>query len=716
MMQLYEGQLKDYNWNITSKRNHHKGRKGKSYCNNVICFDTESTSAWIENGKVIGYTPGIADEYWNSLEPISLCYIWMCAVEDDVYYAREIKDFLLLLKDLPSEAEVVIWVHNLSYDFCSALINILTFDDVFARSPHKPIYARCAEFPNITFKCSYTLTGLSLASWGKVIGVKKLTGDLDYSKLYTPISYLDDKALGYCEADVRVMVAGIRKYIERFENLKNIPMTKTGIVRKKTKDILCCPYYVKLIKKLVPATAEMYHLLMDVFAAGYTHANRWYSGQLITLEEVVYIGHKDYASSYPTWTICAKVPCTQWILTGTDLPDPKTFEDEAYILKLELWDIECTTFNTYLQGSKCSEISGAVWDNGRIIKAKHLVYICTELDYDILLRSYKIGKIKSRATYQSHKDYLPDDFREYILQLYEDKTRWKGVKGYEDIYMNAKADINAASFGMMVTSIMSADVIFENNQWYTQPLTKEAVTEKLKDLRKYNPRDTRYFLSYSWGIWVCTSARHALWECILSLDTPAGKNNVLYCDTDSIFYTGYQDFSWYNDMIDEKLRIACEEGGLDFNKTRPLDPQGIEHPLGHFEEEDETIIEFKTLGAKRYCTRLAEDNKLHITIAGINKGAAACLNDNIDNFTDGFKFDKDDENVHKLLHTYTDAQPVVVFPDGYEMHQQYGINMRPVGYKLEINDEYKKLIDFLDTSVEELDERAFIDMRGKFEI
>ncbi|MCQ2088101.1 MAG: hypothetical protein MJZ37_08595 [Bacilli bacterium] len=716
-MELYEGQLKTYEWDITTKRNHHKGKakKSKRWCNNIICFDTESTSAFVtESGDVISYEAGQPDEYWNSLTPVSVTYIWMCGVDDNIYYGREIEAFIELLDDLPSDAEVIIWVHNLAYDFNSALINILHFTDVFARSPHKPMYAVSEEYPNIKFKCSYTLTNLSLENWGKMLGVHKKKGDLDYNVMRTPLSQLDVIEMGYCEADIAVMIAGIRKYVERFGSLKDIPLTKTGIVRNKTKEILCIPYYIKCIKRLVPSTAELYHILLDLFAAGYTHANRYYSCQTITTLEFDFIGHRDFASSYPTWCICGKLPCTPWVLIGNDLPDPKTFDNIGYIIKLELWDIECITFNTYIQGSKCTELRKAKWDNGRIITAEHLCITCTELDYDLICRTYKIGKKASRATYRSEKDYAPDDFRSYILDLYEAKTKWKNVEGYEDIYMNAKGDINSASFGMMVTAIMQAEVIYDNNEWYTVPLTKEAVQDKLDDLRKYNPRDKRYFLNYSWGIWIAALARHALWECILYLDTPNKRNAVLYCDTDSIFYIGKQDFSWYDDYIDQKLKEACEEGGLDFEKTRPTDRHGKQYPLGHFVEESEHITEFRALGAKRYCCRWAEDNKLHLTVSGINKEAVECLNDDIESFKDGVVFDKDHPAVHKLLHTYTKEQPVVVFPDGYVLHQKYGVNMRPTGYDLEVKDEYKKLLKFMDLNINDLSEQQFVNLRSKF--
>ena len=108
-------------------------------------------------------------------------------------------------------------------------------------------------------------------------------------------------------------------------------------------------------------------------------------------------------------------------------------------------------------------------------------------------------------------------------------------------------------------------------------------------------------------------------------------------DTDSIFVLGKHDFSWYNEEITNKIKKSCEINELDFSRTRPKTPKGIEKPLGIFDSED-SCNEFITLGAKRYVERRDSDNKLHLTVSGINKGAVELLEDNIENFKDGFDF------------------------------------------------------------------------------
>ena len=281
----YNGQLKEFDYDIETHKSHHKNKNGvykvTKYCNNIFTFDIECSSAWLENGKVIGYRKGETSDYWNNLQSLSLCYIWQFSCDGVVYYGRELRDFINVLDDLPKDANIIIWVHNLSYEFMF-LSNILTWFKVFARSPHKPMKASSKEYPNIEFRCSYFLTRLSLDAWGKQLGVKKAVGDLDYDILRTPLTPLTEKELHYCEQDCLVVEAGIRDYCKTYISQHKIPLTQTGTVRKVVKEMLTADSnYVKFIKKLVPHDAKEYKRLQQVFAGGYTHANQLYAGKLI---------------------------------------------------------------------------------------------------------------------------------------------------------------------------------------------------------------------------------------------------------------------------------------------------------------------------------------------------------------------------------------------------------------------------------------------------
>ena len=705
-MDLYDGQLKEYPFQsetVIKKKGKSKVEK-KTYCNTIFTFDMEVTSAWIDNGEIIGYRKGKSAEYWNELEALALPYIWQFSCDDEVYYGRELWDFIKVLDDIPKDMEVIIWVHNLSYEFVF-LCNLLKWKDVFARSPRKPIKAIPEEYPNIEFRCSYMLTRLSLETWGKQLGVSKAVGDLDYEILRTPYTELTEDELYYCEQDCRVVTAGIRSYVKRYGRQHEIPITQTGTVRREVKNrLLKDVKYPSQIKQLVPRSADEYKMLQRIFAGGYTHANRWYSGQVIK----GHIEHYDFASSYPTVMLCEKYPSAPWIYTGEKkLPDERTFDEFAYIIHVVFTDIRTTGFNTYIQASKAI-CYRAKFDNGRILSARTLELWLTEQDYLTIRNTYEWSHIEVKHLYKSRKKYLPKPLLEYILELYANKTELKDVIGKEELYMQSKQYINSL-FGMSVTAIVQADVTFnEKNGWHMESLTREIVEDKLKKLRTRNPKEKRYFLSYSWGCWVTAYARRNLWKCIEKCD-----DDLLYCDTDSIFVLGKHDFTWYNEEVTEKIKKSCELNGLDFEKTRPKTPKGIQKPLGIFTTEDE-CTEFITLGAKRYVERRKSDGKLHLTVSGINKGAVELLNDRIENFKDGFEFDKDADCVTKRLPTYLSDMPVTVWKDGYISRYKWGINLRRNGYLLTMTDEYKELINYLDMGVENLPEQFIVSLRGRF--
>ena len=702
----YKGQMKDYSFDIEIHKSKKKGKNTVTkYSNSILTFDIEVSSAWLENGNVIGYRKGESADYWNNLQPLALPYIWQFSCDGNVYYGRELWDFEQVLKDIPSDIHCIIWVHNLSYEF-QFLRNFLEWDSVFARSAHKPIKCVPSKYKNIEFRCTYFLTRLSLETWGEQLGVHKAVGNLDYEVLRTPLTKLTNDELFYCEQDCLVVEAGIKDYVKRYGKQRDIPLTQTGTVRLETKKRLMEDVkYASRIKKLVPKSAREYKMLQTIFSGGYTHANRWYAGEVIK----DYIEHYDFASSYPTVMICEKYPSAPWVYTAEhEIPPDEKFEDFAYIIHVRFNYLNSTKYNTYIQASKSSCIR-AKYDNGRVISADMLEIWITEQDYITIRNNYEWESMEVLHLYESRKEYLPKALTEYILELYANKTELKDVEGMEDLYMQSKQYINSI-FGMCVTAIIQANVILDGDTWYTEPLTEEIVNKKLATLRMPNPREKKYFLSYSWGCWVTAYVRRNLWKCIERCDS-----DLLYCDTDSIFVIGKHDFSWYNEEITNKIKTACEIMGLDFNKTRPKTPKGIEKPLGIFSPED-NCTEFITLGAKRYVERREKDGKLHLTVSGINKAAVDLLDNRIENFRDGFEFDKDAECVTKRLSTYIDDMPECIWNDGYVSRYKHGINLRRTGYNLTMTDEYKELIDYYEMEVEDLPEQFMINMRGRFTV
>lgn len=101
-----------------------------------------------------------------------------------------------------------------------------------------------------------------------------------------------------------------------------------------------------------------------------------------------------------------------------------------------------------------------------------------------------------------------------------------------------------------------------------------------------------------------------------------------------------------------------------------------------------------------------------MTVAGVNKGAVQCLS-SMDDFCEGFEFDKDHPAMHKLEHTYLTDMPEVTYPDGYHSDLKYGINMRPTGYTLSKPNIIRDFFEFMDGKVA-ISQNYEIKLRGVF--
>ena len=690
-MERYTGNLLNYPFTVTIQRSHKKGESDKKriLCEDIFTFDIETTSYFYDiDRKPYLYEKGKDPEYWAGTYAGALPYIWQFGINDRYYYGRDLKDFYTLLDDFPPDMHVRIAVHNLPFEW--HFLDRLTWTNVFAKTPHKPITASCAEHPNIQFYCTYSLTNRSLESWGEYLGVPKLVGFLDYNQMRTPYTKLDPKEFEYAERDLKVMYEGIKDELKVYKSVWKLPLTSTGKVRRIGRDLLMEDEdYRKYIKRLIPPDPYQYHTSLFCFAGGYTHANRIHAGHILYNDDGEHGQHVDYTSDYPMQMVFRKYPCSHWAYVPDKvLPDPATYDTLAYKVHAIFYGIECQTYNTYIPCSKAGLVDPQV-DNGRLISAESCDIWMTEQDLDIIMKTYTWKEVKVLEVWKAGKDYLPLPYVKFILELFRDKTVLKGI---DDAETALKKGYLNSLFGLMVTALLASDVIWdtETKDWHIKRVTDEMISEHLEKLRR--PNDKRYFLNFDWGVWVCAYGRNMIWNDII---IPYDKY-VAYADTDSAFLTKKVDWTEYNLGQDEKLRKVCELRGLDFEQTRPRNKKGKQSFLGRLTIEEEWT-EFKALGAKRYCERWKSDGKLHLTVAGINKGAVSCLQDDIRNFKSGLVFDKDEDDVNKLLHTYIDNMPNIVFPDGYISTQRRGVNLRPNGYRLTLDKTYADLIGEIST-------------------
>lgn len=653
--------------------------KRQYYINAACSFDIETTS------------------FYKGQNKQSLMYLWQLDINGFCVYGRYWSEFVNLINALSTELELshdlilVIYVHNLAYEF-QFMRKYFTWEKVFAREKRKPMKALTTN--GIEFRCSLILSGYSLAKVAENLHshtIKKLTEDMDYSLMRSPVTKLTDKELEYSYNDIKIVEYFIREEMERNGDIVHIPLTQTGYIRRMMRENCFPRSNVNKIKKykarmndLLIDGMEEYKQLKRAFAGGFTHANAFYSMQ--TIPEVSSI---DFNSSYPAVMVNEMYP-----MSGAHLISEINTRAEfdrytsmyCCIFDVEFENLDASTIYDHpISYSKCFICEGEQQDNGRIVTAKRIALTMTEVDFSYVEKFYTWDAMYISNFRWYYKDYLPTEIVETIGKLYQAKTALKGVEGKEVEYMHSKGLLNS-TFGMMVTDICPNEIVYDGD-WLEKPYDEN-------DIERYNKQRQR-FLYYPWGVYVTAYARRNLFLGIYEFGT-----DYIYSDTDSIKCKNYEkhlDFvNAYNDDCISKSKDAIEHHKLPLDYVAPLDKKGCVRDLGVWDFEG-TYSKFKTMGAKRYLVE--KDGKHNLTVSGVNKKFAVpymeqMSGDIFDNFNENLVIPA--KHTGKKILTYIDDEFEGDLTDYqgnvYHYHEQTGIHMEDTSYNFNMSQVY---LDFL---------------------
>ena len=662
--------------------------KRKQYYNIVCAFDIETTS------------------FSNQLdEKYAIMYCWQMAINGRVIFGRTWDEFIKVINrlteffNLYSGRRLIIYVHNLAFEF-QFIRKRLEWESVFSIETRKPLYALTTG--GIEFRDSYLLSGYSLAKLGDNLQkykVKKLVGNLDYSKIRHSKTLMTEKEIAYCENDVLVVSAYIQEEIEKAGNITRLPLTKTGYVRNYCRSK--CFYgddrhktstktyqkYRELILNL-HLTGDEYKQLKRAFQGGFTHAAARFSGKVEKNVDSI-----DFTSSYPYVLLSEQFPMSSGRLV--EIHSKKEFQ--KYInLYCCLFDVEFTNLmpkfinENYISLSRCYQHEKAVVNNGRVVSADKIVTTITDVDYTVIEKTYDWDSMTIYNFRVYNRGYLPTNFVKSILKLYSDKTTLKGVEGKEVEYLVSKGMLNSC-YGMTVTDIVRDEIIY-SDEWDAEKADVES------DIEHYNKSRNR-FLFYPWGVWVTAYARRNLWGGILAFG-----DDYIYSDTDSIkclnIEKHFNYINEYNNTVKRKLQVAANYHKIDFELFQPKTIKGIKKLIGvwDWETEKEKYTRFKTLGAKRYM--IEQDGKINITVAGVNKKTAVPYlvktygNKIFDAFTNDLTIPK--EYTGKMTHTYIDERRTGTITDylgNTNTFDEYSsVHLENAEYSLSLSQAY---IDFL---------------------
>lgn len=660
---------------LPRKQGKRVGSNRRKYLNVVCAFDIETTR--------------VQDDY-------SIMYIWQFQVgPNDTIIGRNWHEFKIamqrLLSCLDDDIYICAYVHNLAYEF-SFLRGIYNFkeEEVFAVQPRRPL--RVDMYDHIEFRCSYLHTNMRLETYLAKMGVPDKKLSYDYDKPRYPWTPLTDEELQYCIHDVKGLVeAIIVEMVHDGDTLYTIPATSTGYVRRDVKAAMRKLKY-GTVQSMLP-DLETYTLLREAFRGGNTHANRYYARQ-----ELQDVYSYDRSSSYPDVQVNCEFPIGRFYkLDWPRIPWEKLMDlierrHKAVLVRLALWDVELIDDLTgcpYIPADKCRHLVGEHKDNGRILSADYLEITLTDIDLKIVLSQYTFAARKILALEYARYGKLPDVLRDVIINYYRLKTELKGREDQVLLYEKSKNKLNSI-YGMSAQNPVKQNIIFKNKPWVDrQGILRPPgfyADDSKTDAEILEESNKKAFFPYQWGVFTTAAARARLQEGIDWVTSHGGE--FVYCDTDSVKYTGVVDWTEYNEA--RKADSIASGAYAD-------DIKGVRHYMGVYEPDKGYPATFATRGAKKYVVR-HPDGKLEATIAGVSKredggrisggmeleaagGMKAFLQET-------FLF-KDAGGVELA---YNDRKRFAIRIDGHDLKIRPCVTIKPSTYKLTDTPEYEKVV------------------------
>lgn len=623
-------------------------------------------------------------------------YQWQFCIKDTVCFGRTWNEFLSFCEKLhlylktSDKKRAVVYVHNLSYEF-QFMKDFVEFDEIFARDAHKVMKCYSHRY-GIEFRCSYFLSNMSMAKFcenSEGVFHYKLVDTYDYKKLRTPSTVLTEIEKSYCYNDVRGLCECIRA-LRKEDNLAEIPLTSTGYVRREFRRAMQADkgYYPEIFHDLA-LNLSQYRLCKDAFRGGNTHANRVHAGHTITAkkgENAIVMGSMDISSSYPAQIAMGYYPMSAF--TEVKITAQSQFDNlcdsRCVIMRVQFDNLHIKENIPvpYIPLSKCQKHGKeCVIDNGRVLSIDCCEIAMTEIDLEIIRNQYEYDFFTVSECYVAARGKLPDSMRNTMMSFFIAKSKLKENpdKVYE--YMKSKNKLNS-TFGMCVTDLLQ-------DEWVMNRTTGEWSREKADAEKALNTyyESKNSFLHYQWGIYVTAHARKQLQDMldVVGMD-------VVYCDTDSIKFLQPEvhipEFEAKNKLLSKRAIENDIPAFCDVGEKRYI--------LGVWDMDD-LYIQFKTLGAKKYCgvewdEKAAQSGKDPVrftsTVAGMNKKLGAenlkCCNN--------FRLCRRMENVGRTISCFNNSKPHYIKVNGEEILTASNIGIIDTTYTLGVSNEYYEVL------------------------
>lgn len=663
--------IHDFPWEkLIYGKAYKKGKNPTYYINMPCAFDIETTTLAKYN----------IQKHDGSFYGESFMYQWQICLDKYVVFGRtweEFTEFINITREnlhLSDKLILPIYVHNLAYEF-QFMKDFLNFQSVFAKEKHKVMKAYTS---GIEFRCSYYLSNMSLAKFCEnTNNVKfyKLVDTYDYRKTRTPKTQLTEEEQAYCYCDVRGLCECIRELMKE-DTLASIPLTNTGYVRREYRHAMKTKDNIRNFKKLALTRAQ-YDRCKRAFRGGNTHANRRY-----TNKTVWNVYSYDLSSSYPGAILLDYYPMGKFTEVTLDTQEKLDYYTSKFcvVMDISLYNVSVkdNIAVPYIDVAHCYKRSNIRNDNGRVLSADYVEISLTEIDLDIIRRTYDYDGLQVNGAMYATRGKLPAELRQKCLDYFRAKSELKGVEGKEYEYLKSKNRINS-TFGMMVTDLIHSEIIYEDGHWIKVEADEHALE------KYYNNKNS--FLHYQWGIYVTAQARKRLQQM---LDIVG--NDVVYIDTDSIKFVNISHIAEFEEMNKEIEEL------INNSDIKPeVIVNGKKYQMGVWDFDGQYII-FKTLGAKKYCDIKYEqsknETKFETTVAGMSKKLGAANIKCPANFAIG----REMEDIGRTTAWYNDSAPHQITVNGDTFLTASNVGILDTTYTLGVTNEYwevlKEFVDF----------------------
>ena len=584
----------------------------------------------------------------------------------------ELTEFLQTLALHCTANKIMCYVHNLSYDM--TFLNPFFYSafgegECLILSSHHFLTEQfnIGNDTVLELRDSYMLYPTKLSQFCKDMDVEHgKTDGWEYDKLRTQDSYITPEELTYMENDVLGLGEALYEYFQTLIedgfkiDYKTLPMTKTGIPRKKIKNA-----YNKLPKEEqtwwehVP-NERVYSILEWAFHGGYTHGNRFLNSKIIKGK----IWHTDIKSSYPYIMVAKPMPSTPFVEVTEDVSIEDVLKVDIYkkgylgiyyFTNVRLKDMNCPM--PLLQVSKTMERFHDSVDNGRILKSEEVTIALTNIDLYDIARYYDWDDCEVLELYECELDYNPKWFRDLVFDAFTAKEQ---MPKDTTLYNYTKSLVNSM-YGCSVMKYLRDEWVYN----FTTGEFSKTKGDYGKFLASYSAKNKTQ--DFQAGVWVTSWAQNSLIEMNECFSC------WVYSDTDSAFGLDV-DFDRLEELNVKRLK-ELRDAGYDLVLNR----KGKYSQLGKF-DEDENYTEFVQVGAKRYAGRLEKTGQLTYTVAGVPKGHAdKVLQDDLTRFKKGLVFSG--EITNKKTASYVTNVPIYIDNSGNEISDY--INLISCDYLLD---------------------------------